>query len=67
MARIVEREVVPVVTEERESTASNFIWALAFIIVVGLIVGALYYSGFLRRITQPRTQQVDINVTAPAR
>ena len=32
--------------EENEGVASNFIWAIAFIVIVGMIMGALYYSGF---------------------
>ena len=64
---IVEREVVPVV-ETGESTGSNFIWAVAFILIVGMIVGALYYSGALRRITSPAAtqQKINVDVQAPA-
>lgn len=65
MARIIEREVVPVV-EGGESTGSNAIWAIAFVIIVALIVGALYYSGALRRITSPNPQQkINVEVSAP--
>ncbi|HEV7698734.1 MAG TPA: hypothetical protein VGO43_00750 [Pyrinomonadaceae bacterium] len=45
-----------------ESTGSNAIWAVALVIIVGLIVGAIFYSGVLTN-----KKQVDINVTAPAR
>lgn len=48
-------------------TASNFIWALAMIIIVALIVGALYYSGFLTGATKPAQEKIDINVTTPSR
>ena len=47
-----------------EGTGSNAVWAVAFIIIVGLIIGALYYSGIL---SGSKKQNVDINVTAPAR
>ena len=63
---VVEREVPVVATESRESPASSFIWALAFIIIVGMIVGALYYSGFLRRVTHQPAQKVDVTVQQPA-
>jgi hypothetical protein len=43
-------------------TGSNAVWAVALIIIVGLIIGAIFYSGVL---TQKK--QVDINVTAPSR
>ncbi|MBV9217067.1 MAG: hypothetical protein JO053_12910 [Acidobacteria bacterium] len=67
MSKVVVERDVPVVTDDGGSnTASNFIWALAFIIVVGLIVGALYYSGFLRRVTQPTQHKVDVTVQQPA-
>lgn len=68
MARIVEREVVatPVVTEDRDGgAASSAIWAIAFIIIVGIIAGAVYYSGILRRVPNP-TQKIDVKVSAPA-
>lgn len=50
-------------SEEENGTASNLIWALAAIIIVGMIVGALYYSGFL---SGNRKQQIDVEITAPA-
>ena len=50
---------------EGEGTGSNAIWAVALIIIVGIIMGALYYSGILNG-KQPK-KEVDINITAPAR
>lgn len=46
---------------EREGFASNFIWALAFVIVVAMIMGALYYSGFLGG---TKKEKIDINIKA---
>ena len=64
---IIEREVVPVVDSGGDSTGSNFIWAIAMIIIVGLIVGALFYSGALRRLTSPAApQKINVDVQAPA-
>ena len=51
---------------ERESTASNFIWALALIIIVGIIMGALYYGGVFRTLTKDKKTDVDVTITAPA-
>jgi hypothetical protein len=63
---IIEREVVPVV-ETGDSTGSNAIWAISFLIIVAMIVGALYYSGALKRITSPApSQKIDVEVSAPA-
>ena len=62
---IVEKEVLTPV-ESGGGTASNFIWAIAFIVIVGMIVGALYYSGFLRRITNTAPQKINVEVSAPA-
>lgn len=45
------------------STGSNFIWAVALIIIVAIIAGAMYYSGFLGG---TKKEKIDINVTAPA-
>jgi hypothetical protein len=63
----VEKEVL--VPEERNgSAASNFFWAFAMVAIVAIIVGALYYSGALRRITSPPAQKtVNVEVQAPAR
>ena len=44
--------------------ASNFIWAFALIVIVALIVGAMYYGGFL---SGRQNKQVDINVSGPSR
>lgn len=41
--------------------ASNFIWALAMIIIVAMIAGVLFYGGFLGG----QTKKVDIDVSAP--
>jgi hypothetical protein len=49
---------------EGNSTGSNLIWAITVLIVVAIIAGALYYSGFLGG---TKKEQIDINVTAPSR
>ena len=61
---VVEKEVL--VPERRESAASNFFWAFALVAIVAIIVGALYYSGALRRLTTPQQKQVNVEVSAPA-
>lgn len=48
---------------EENSTGSNLIWAIAMIIIVAIIAGALYYSGFLGG---TKKERIDINVSAPA-
>jgi hypothetical protein len=48
---------------DENSTGSNFIWAVALIIIVAIIAGAMYYSGFLGG---TKKEKIDINVTAPA-
>lgn len=59
---VVER----VVPEEGESTASSAIWALAFIIIIALLIGFVYYSGIWKRVAGGGgTQKVDVTVTAP--
>ena len=61
---VVEEHVVAVPEGNGESTASNAIWAVALIIIVALIAGAIYYSGILRRV--PAAQKVDVEVSVPA-
>lgn len=48
---------------EENSTGSNLIWAVTTIIVVALIVGAVYYSGFLGG---TKKEKIDINISAPS-
>ena len=49
------------------STGTNMIWAVAMIIIVAIIAGALYYRGALNvRRTSP-TQKIDVEVSAPSR
>jgi hypothetical protein len=45
-------------------TASNAIWAVALIIIVVIVFGALYYGGVL---SGKQEKKVDINLTAPSR
>ncbi|HTH50356.1 MAG TPA: hypothetical protein VL501_00385 [Pyrinomonadaceae bacterium] len=66
MAKIVEREVVPVVESSGDSTASNAIWAIALVIIVALLAFVVWKSGVLRRVSNP-TQKIDVEVSAPAR
>ena len=49
---------------EENGTGSNVIWALAAIIIVAMIVGAMYYSGFLGG---TKKHQIDVDISAPAR
>ena len=49
--------------ESGNGTASNFIWALAMIIIVAIIAAALFYGGFLGN---RGTQKIDVDVSAPA-
>ena len=63
---VVEKEVVPVVEDSGDGgTGSNAIWAITFLIIVGLIVGALYYSGALRKLTNQPAQKVNVEVKTP--
>lgn len=64
MSRVVEKEVV-VPVERSEGTGSSAVWAIAMVIIVALIVGALYYSGVLRRLTNQPAQKVNVEVQAP--
>lgn len=65
MAKIVEREVVPVVESDGDSTASNAIWAIALVIIVALLAFVVWKSGVLRHVQNP-TQKIDVEVSAPS-
>jgi hypothetical protein len=60
---VVEKEVL--VPERRGVAASNFFWAFALVAIVAIIVGALYYSGALRRLTTPQQQKINVEVSNP--
>jgi hypothetical protein len=67
MDRIVEKHTV-IDDGTRESTGSNAVWALAMVIIVALIVGALYYSGALRKLTSQAPaaeQKINVEVKTP--
>lgn len=49
--------------EEGNSTGNNLIWAITLLIIVAIIVGALYYSGFLGG---TKKEKIDINIDTPA-
>ncbi|MGI9035401.1 MAG: hypothetical protein ACR2GD_05115 [Pyrinomonadaceae bacterium] len=51
---------------DENGTGSSAIWAVAIIIIVAIIAGALYYSGFLGKAAQGTKENTTINVTAPA-
>ncbi len=47
---------------EENSTGNNLIWAIAMIIIVAIIAGAIYYSGFLGG---TKKQEIDVEVKVP--
>lgn len=44
--------------------ASSFIWAVALIVIIGIVMGALYYGGIL---SGKKKTGVDVNISVPAR
>jgi hypothetical protein len=50
---------------EENNTGNNLIWAITTLIIVAIIAGALYYSGFLSG-NSNKKEKIDINVSAPA-
>jgi hypothetical protein len=48
---------------DENNTGNNLIWAITTLIIVAIIAGALYYSGFL----SGGKKEPDINITVPAR
>ncbi|MEO7659360.1 MAG: hypothetical protein ABIV48_07075 [Pyrinomonadaceae bacterium] len=64
MKKVIVEEPVTVIRETGgDDTASSAIWAIAFIVIVGIIAGAVYYSGILHR--GPAKQKVNVEVSAP--
>ena len=52
---------------EENNTGNNLIWAITTLIIVAIIAGALYYSGFLGGATKPKTSEIDVKIDTPAR
>ena len=52
---------------EENATGNNLIWAITVLIVVAIIAGALYYSGFLGGITKGSApkETTTINIESP--
>ena len=48
---------------EENSTGSNMIWAITFIIIVAMLAGAVYYSGILGGAKSK--QEIDVDVKVP--
>ena len=48
---------------EENNTGNNLIWAITTLIVVAIIAGALYYSGFL---SPQKEKDVNIEIKVPA-
>lgn len=48
--------------EDNKSVASSLIWAVALIVIVGMIVGAVYYSGVL---TKSSEKKIDVEIKVP--
>ena len=48
---------------EENSTGSNAVWAIAFVVVVAIIAALVYYSGVLKTGAK---KEVEIKVTTPA-
>ncbi len=50
---------------DENSTGNNLIWAVTLIIIVAMIAGAIYYSGFLSN-AGTQDKDIDVEITAPA-
>lgn len=50
---------------DENSTGNNLIWAVALIIIVAMIAGAIYYSGFLSN-AGTQDKDIDVEISAPA-
>ena len=48
--------------------AAKLIWFVAFLIIIALLAGAVYYSGILGKSPAGGgTQKIDVDIKAPAR
>ncbi|HUF04268.1 MAG TPA: hypothetical protein VMM38_08845 [Aridibacter sp.] len=49
---------------ERNSVGMNMIWAITILLIVAMIAGVVYYSGFLSNVGGDK--EIDVNVSVPA-
>jgi hypothetical protein len=47
---------------EEDNVGNNLIWAITAIVIVAILAGALYYSGFL---SGNRKQNIDVEIKTP--
>lgn len=50
---------------EENGTGSNLIWAVAMIIIVAIIAGAVYYSGMLSG-NRNQDKNIDVDIKVPS-
>ena len=58
-----------VVTKEGSGSAvaSNLIWAVTTLLIVGAIIWAIFFSGFFDKVTRPIERKVDVDISVPKR
>ena len=57
----------PVVTGSGSNVASNLIWAITVLAIVGAIIWVVFFSGALDNLSRPAKQKVDVNISVPRR
>ena len=67
MKKVIVEDVAVVHESGGESTGSNAIWAVALVIIVAIIAGAVYYSGILKTRPGGATDKINVDVSVPAR
>ena len=60
-------EIVVVTTDKKESSAVGVAWAIALVIIIAIIVGAVYYSGIGSKLLRSQEKKTDVTITVPAR
>jgi len=50
---------------EGNGTGKALIWAVALIVIVGIIMGALFYGGILNNVKKDK-MDIDVDIKAPA-
>lgn len=51
--------------EGENNTGNSLIWAITTIIIVAIIAGAVYYSGFLSG-NRKETKDIDVEIKVPS-
>jgi hypothetical protein len=62
-----DEDVVVPDNRSGSNVATNLIWAITTLVIVGALIWAIFFSGFFDRLTKPVERKVDVDISVPRR